>query len=82
MLYQRVHLVTSITAPSMPPPPLTSSYAWQAVLRIWTRIRIRRIHMFIGLLDPDPDPFIIKQNSKKNLDSHCFMTYVSLFIFE
>ncbi len=36
------------------------------VLRIW--IRIRRIHMFLGLLDPDPlvrgmdpDPSIIKQ---------------------
>jgi len=25
------------------------------------RIRIRRIHMFLGLLDPDPDPSIIKQ---------------------
>jgi hypothetical protein len=42
------------------------------VLRI--RILIRRIHMFLGLLDPDPDPLvrrvdpdrdpsIIKQNS-------------------
>ncbi len=41
-----------------------------AVLRIW--IRIHRIHMFLGLLDPDPlfkgmdpdtdpDPSIIKQ---------------------
>ena len=40
-----------------------------AVLRI-------RIHMFLGLPDPDPlvrgmdpDPSIIMQNSKKNLDS-------------
>jgi hypothetical protein len=24
--------------------------------------------------DPAPDPSIIKQNSKKNLDSYCFMT--------
>jgi hypothetical protein len=24
--------------------------------------------------DPDPDPSIIKQNSKKNLDSCCFVT--------
>jgi hypothetical protein len=38
----------------------------EAVLRIW--IRIRRIHMFLGLPDPDelvkdtdPDPSIIKQ---------------------
>jgi hypothetical protein len=41
--------------------------------------------MFLGLADPDPDPdplvrdadpdpFIIKQNSKKNIDSHCFVT--------
>ena len=45
---------------------------WRPVLRI----RIRRIHMFLGLLDPDPDPlvrgtdldpFIIKQKSKKTL---------------
>ncbi len=40
------------------------------MLRIQIRIRIRRIHMFLGLLDPDPDalvrgmdpdPSIIKQ---------------------
>jgi hypothetical protein len=44
------------------------------------RIRIHRIHMFLGLLDPDPDPSvrgmdpdpdldpsITKQKSKKNL---------------
>jgi hypothetical protein len=45
--------------------------------------------MFLHLLDPDPlvrgldldpasapdpDPFIIKQNSKKNLDFYCFVT--------
>jgi hypothetical protein len=37
--------------------------------------------MFLGLLDPDPlvrgtdpDPSNIKQNSKKNLDSSCFVT--------
>jgi hypothetical protein len=50
----------------------------KAVLRIRIRIRIHRIHMFLGLLDPDPlvrgmdpdpdpaldpdlDPYIIKQ---------------------
>jgi hypothetical protein len=42
----------------------------QAVFRIRIRIRIHRIHMFLGLLDPDPlfrstgvdpDPSIIKQ---------------------
>ncbi len=41
-----------------------------AVLRIRIRIRIHRIHKFLGLLnpdplirgmDPDPDPSIIKQ---------------------
>jgi hypothetical protein len=39
--------------------------------------------MFMGLLDPnpdplvrgmDPDPSIIQQNIKKNLDSYCFVT--------
>jgi hypothetical protein len=37
--------------------------------------------MFLGLPDPDslvrgmdPDPSIIKQNSKKNLDSYCVVT--------
>ncbi len=53
------------------------------------RIRIHRIHMFLGLPDPDPlvrcmnpdpapgpdpDPSIIMQNSKKNLDSYYFVT--------
>jgi hypothetical protein len=42
-----------------------------------------RIWMFLGLLDLDPDPLvtgtdpdpsIIKQNSKKNLDFYCFVT--------
>jgi hypothetical protein len=46
-----------------------------------------RIHMFSGLLDPDPDPlvrgiypatdpdpYIIKQKSKKNLEFYCFVT--------
>ncbi len=49
-----------------------------AVLRI--RIRIRRNHMFVGLPDPDslvrdtnPDPSSSK-NSKKNIDSYCFVT--------
>jgi hypothetical protein len=41
----------------------------KGVLRI--RIRIHRIHMFLGLqdpdplvrgMDPDPDPFVMKQN--------------------
>jgi hypothetical protein len=31
------------------------------VLRIRIRNRIHRIHMFLGLLDPDSHPFIIKQ---------------------
>jgi hypothetical protein len=53
----------------------------EPVLRI--RIRIHRIHMFLGLQDPypdplvrgmDPDPFITMQKSKKNLDSYYFVT--------
>ncbi len=46
------------------------------------RIRILRIHMLLGLLDPDPDPSIMKQNSKKTLDSQCFVTYFWLLFFE
>ncbi len=49
-----------------PPQPDNQTDAFQAVLRI--RIRIRRIRMFLGLLDPDPnllvrgmDPSITKQ---------------------
>ncbi len=50
-----------------------NNYQWmKQVFRI--RIRIHRIHMFLGLPDPDPfvrsmdpDPSIIKQKSKKNL---------------
>jgi hypothetical protein len=47
--------------------------------------------MFLGLpeldplvrgIDPDPDPSIIKQNSKKNFDPHCLVTSFGLFIFE
>ncbi len=61
------------------------------------RIRIRiRIQMILGLPDPDPDPLvrcinpdldpdpypsIIKQKSKKNLNSYWFVTF-GLFILE
>jgi hypothetical protein len=53
--------------------------------------------MFLGLLDPDPDPLvrgmdpapapdldpsITKQKSKKNLNPSCFVTSFWLFIFE
>jgi hypothetical protein len=31
-------------------------YMFASVLRI--QIRIRRIHMILGLLDPDPDPLV------------------------
>jgi hypothetical protein len=45
-----------------------------------------RIHMFLGLLDPEPDPDLSiillssSKNSKKNL--YCFVTSFGLFIFE
>jgi hypothetical protein len=58
----------------------------------WIRIRIHRIHMFLGLPDPDPlvrsmDPDLttdpsIMEKSKKKLDSYCFVTSFGLFIFE
>jgi hypothetical protein len=53
--------------------------------------RIHRIHMFLDLPDLDlgllfkgidPDPSVISINSKKNLDSYCFVTSFGLFIFE
>ncbi len=54
-------------------------------------LRIRRIRLFLGLpntdplvrgTDPEPDPSIIKKNSKKNLDSYCFVISLWLFIFD
>jgi hypothetical protein len=38
----------------------------QAVLRI--RIRIHRIHVFLGLLDPDPDPLVRGMDPDPGLD--------------
>jgi hypothetical protein len=56
------------------------------------RIRIHRIHVFLGFLDPDPlvrgmdpdpdqdpNPSISTKNSKENLDSYCFVTILVLF---
>ncbi len=67
---------------------LGSLFSFAAVLRI----RIRRIHMFLGLPNPDPlvrdpDPDLLPsiKNSKKNMkniDSYCFETSIWLFIFE
>jgi hypothetical protein len=37
---------------------------WKAVLRI----RIHRIHMFLGLLDPDPDPLVRGMDPDSDLD--------------
>jgi len=48
------------------------------------RILIHRIHMFLGLPAPDPDPLVkgmdpdpsvIKKNRKKSLDSYFFWTF-------
>ena len=59
----------------------------EPVLRI--RIRIHRIHVFLGLLDPDPlvsamdpDPSIIMQKSKEKPWFHLFSDSFWLFIFE
>jgi hypothetical protein len=60
------------------------------VFQIWIQIHIRihRIHMFLGPPDPDPDSLVRcmdpdpSKNSKKNLDSYCFVTSFGLFIFE
>jgi hypothetical protein len=58
-------------------------------------MQIHRIHMFLGLLDPDPDPSVrgldpdpdpdpsvIMQNSKENLDSYYFVTLFDLLSLE
>ncbi len=38
------------------------SFGLPPVMRIRIRIRIHRIHMFVGLLDPDPDPLVRNMN--------------------
>jgi hypothetical protein len=47
------------------------------------------VRMVLGLLDPDPllrgtdrDPSFIKQNSKKNIDSYCFVTFFDFLTLE
>jgi hypothetical protein len=57
-------------------------YTYNPVLVL--RIRIRSIRtLFLGPLDPDtdtsvrgtdPDPLILNNNNKKNLNSYCFLT--------
>ncbi len=39
-------------------------------------IRIRKIHMFLGLPDPNPDSSIIQQNSEKNIDSFSLWLFI------
>ena len=34
---------------------------------LWIRIRIRGIHMFLGLLDPGPDPLVISTGPAPDL---------------
>jgi hypothetical protein len=56
------------------------------------RIRIRWIPVFLGLLDPYPDPLVrgtdpdpsirLSSKNRKNLNSNCFVTSLCLFIFE
>ena len=63
---------------------------WLILFKSVLRIRIHRIHMFLGLHDPDPDPLVrgmdwIRlrigillsscKNSKKNLDLWLFFTF-------
>ncbi len=40
------------------------------------RIRIHRIHMFLGLPDSDPDLLYSGKNFKKNLKFYCFVTFL------
>jgi hypothetical protein len=62
--------------------------AWKTKTTNFFVTIVLRIRMFLGLLDPDPlvrgtdqdkaldkDPFSSRKNSKKNLDSNCFVTF-------
>jgi hypothetical protein len=72
-------------------PVIFLSFLVHLKFKVFPVFRIHRIHMFLGLPDPDPfvigmdldpDSSIIKQTSKKNLDSYCFVTSFGLYIFE
>jgi hypothetical protein len=45
---------------------ITGSVVLTAVL--WIRIRIHRIHMFLGLLDPDPDSLVRGMDPDPDVD--------------
>ncbi len=47
---------TALSRPQGGPAARAAFSVLTAVLRI--RIRIHRIHVFLGLLDPDPDPLV------------------------
>jgi hypothetical protein len=51
----------------------TGTFLTKKQLQAVLRIRIRRIRMFLGLLNSDPDSSSSK-NSKKKLDSYCYVT--------
>ncbi len=51
-----------------------------AVLRIRIRIHLFYPDPLVRGMDPDPDPSIIMQNSKKNLDSYYFVTLFDFFL--
>jgi hypothetical protein len=84
-LHVALHPVDRIEAAARVVPPtgpqlLNSTDALsQGVGKPWLRIRIRRIHMFLGLRIRTSDWRIriflsSSKNSKKNLDSYCFVT--------
>ncbi len=88
---------TSLQAESAANLKLSNVLFWFEVFRIRIRIRIHRINMFLGLPDPYPDPLVrgvdpdpdhsisllsSSKNSKKNLDTSCFVTSLGLIIFE
>ncbi len=64
----------------------STAMSFNTVKSVWgTAIRI---HMFLGLPDPEPSLFvriwirILQAKSKKNLDFYCFFTSFWLFVFE
>ncbi len=69
----------------------------QWLILVAQNLPVLRIYMLLGLLDLNPDPLVwirkrirlqirillsSNKNSKKNLDSYCFVTSFRLFIFK
>jgi hypothetical protein len=82
--YEDISVVVGEELPASSCPQILDNIKVYTGLELVLRIRIHRIHMFLGLpdplargMEPDPDPSTIKQNSKKTLDS--FLLFSKFF---